>query len=460
MKNIKIIVAIVILSLATAVWILRYHNPWVLSWMPKAKPIQALVGSFGAASGETAAADEDPDNTKNLIPVHTAHVTVATLHDYIDGYGTIAPRPPRTGEMAGSASIASPVPGVVGEVLTQIGQHVNKGDALIQLDDRLAKAVEDQAQAALTQAKESLANLKASRPQTLEIAQLAVTKARSTADSAQKNVDRENTLVRDGSISANDKGFQQAATDLASAKSDLEVTERQFALAESSNSNGTFAEDSAKVASAEFALASAKTQRQMMRIVAPIDGTVVQMNVNPGEGVDPTKTLVQVIALDRLLVDVDVPAEQLPSLSLGLPVIVMPVSSSTSKPSSSDMPAPQGKVTTISPDVNPKTGTVRVDIDLPADSTFRPGLSVLVRIIDQEHKDKLAVPKAAVTTDENGDSFIATLDGEQATHKTVQVGLEENGLVEIDADGVKEGDTVITAGAYGLPPATHVKVVD
>jgi multidrug efflux pump subunit AcrA (membrane-fusion protein) len=83
-----------------------------------------------------------------------------------------------------------------------------------------------------------------------------------------------------------------------------------------------------------------------------------------------------------------------------------------------------------------------------------------VRIIAEEHKGVLAVPMEAVVTDENGDSVIATVDGAQATHKTVKVGLQENGLVEVTADGLKEGDTVVTAGAFGLPQATRVQVTN
>ena len=51
----------------------------------------------------------------------------------------------------------------------------------------------------------------------------------------------------------------------------------------------------------------------MLTIRAPIDATVVSPVVNPGESVDTTKTLVQLVAMDRLMVDVDVPADQLPA---------------------------------------------------------------------------------------------------------------------------------------------------
>jgi RND family efflux transporter MFP subunit len=191
-----------------------------------------------------------------------------------------------------------------------------------------------------------------------------------------------------------------------------------------------------------------------MTITAPIDATVVALNVNPGESVDVTKTLVQFVALDRLVVDVDVAADQLPAKAEGLDAqVLLPGAAPDASPV-------MGKVGFVSPQVDPKTGAVMVSVDLPPGAGLRPGLSVRVRIVADEHKDVLAVPKAAVVTDENGDSVIALVEGDQATHKTVKPGFEENGLVEITADGVKEGDTVATAGAFGLPQASRVKVLD
>ena len=40
----------------------------------------------------------------------------------------------------------------------------------------------------------------------------------------------------------------------------------------------------------------------------------------------------------------------------------------------------------------------------------------------------------------------------------VQIGLRENGLVEVEAQELKEGDTVVTVGAYGLPEKTKIHV--
>jgi RND family efflux transporter MFP subunit len=172
--------------------------------------------------------------------------------------------------------------------------------------------------------------------------------------------------------------------------------------------------------------------------------------------VDTTRTIVQFVAMDRLVVNVDVPADQLPAKTQGLAAQVLLASSG-----SKDNDAPiVGTVSFVSPQVDPKSGAVTVSIDLPAATPLRPGLSVRVRIIAEEHKDVLAVPREAVVADENGDSVISLIEGDQATHKTVKAGLEEEGLIEITADSIKEGDQVATAGAFGLPAATKVKIID
>jgi hypothetical protein len=40
----------------------------------------------------------------------------------------------------------------------------------------------------------------------------------------------------------------------------------------------------------------------------------------------------------------------------------------------------------------------------------------------------------------------------------VKAGLRDGDLIEVDAEGLKEGDTIVTVGAYGLPKETKVKI--
>ena len=459
-----------LLLLAVAIlagwWVLYFHNDAVTARLPQWKWLQATVKSVGEKPPAKVDDDEDPDNTKNEIPVHTANVSVATLHRYIDGFGAIGPRPQRPKQMAGSANLASPVAGVVAEVLCQAGQLVHATDPVIQLDDRLAKSAEEQAAAGLAQAQAALAALKATpRPDQLQIAQLNVEKAQSTLQFAQKTYERLKLLGANQGVS--EKSIEQSKMELAAAGTDVAVSQKQLALLKSSPTPEELRQEEAKVSQAGAALATARTLRAMMTIKSPIDATVVTVSVNPGESVDTTKTLIQLIALDRLLVNVDVPADQLPAKADGLPAQIL----LSSAPAPTDGSEPIiGKVAFVSPQVDARNGTVMVGIDLPAGTSLRPGLSVRVRIIVEEHKDCLTVPREAVVADENGDSVISIIEDEkrdesgtlraQATHKSVKTGLEENGTIEIIADGLSESVKVVTAGAFGLPAASRVKLLD
>ena len=443
-------------GVAALVWTVYFHNAAVAAKLPKWKWVQASVVFLGERSSAAGPEDEDPDNTKNEIPVHSAHIGMATMHRYIDGFGAVSPRLARPGQMAGGANLASPVAGVVSQVLCQIGQQVHAKDAVIQLDDRLTKSAEEQATAALAQAQASLAALRATpRPDALQIAQLTVDKSQSALQFSEKNYDRLKQLASEQGTSG--KSVEQASMELAAARSDVAVSRKQLALLKSSPTPEELHQEEAKVAQATAALATARMQRQMMTIASPIDATVVSVSVNPGESVDVTKTLVQLVAMDRLIVDMDVPADQLPEKVDGLVAQILPSTATLS--SNTDNPV-LGKVAFVSPQVDVRNGSVMVGIDLPPGTSLRPGLTVKVRIITEEHKDVLVVPREAVVSDENGDSVISLLEGTQATHKTVKIGFEENGMIEIIADGLKEGDTVVTAGAFGLPAATKVKLLD
>jgi multidrug efflux pump subunit AcrA (membrane-fusion protein) len=63
-----------------------------------------------------------------------------------------------------------------------------------------------------------------------------------------------------------------------------------------------------------------------------------------------------------------------------------------------------------------------------------------------------------VVRQEDGSSSVAVVHGEKAQRKTVTPGLREGDWVEIGGDAVKEGDQVVTDGAYGLPKEAKVHV--
>jgi len=217
------------------------------------------------------------------------------MHRYVDSFGMVEPSPAGAQRKAGTSDVSAPMAGVVAEVLCEVGQKVSKGTPLLQLDDRLARAAQQQA-AALASAKASLARLKATpRPEQLEIARLAVEKARAAANFTQKNLERQKELAAKEGTSQ--KALQIAAQDAASARTDLATAELQYALLKVSPTPEELADENAKVAATEAALAAATTQWEMLRIVAPIDATVAAVTVHPGESVDTRRILSVLLSL-------------------------------------------------------------------------------------------------------------------------------------------------------------------
>ena len=194
-------------------------------------------------------------------------------------------------------------------------------------------------------------------------------------------------------------------------------------------------------------LQEAEAQLALLQVTAPLSGTVVRVNVKPGQAVDLTTVVAEVMDLNRLAVNAEIPAAEAGDLRAGSPAEIL-----TKPPVTTEL-------LFVSPNVNQNNDTVLIRALLPKGSGLRPGQFVSLRIVTAVHTNCLAVPAESVVTDESGNSHIALVNGGEAVQTPVQTGLQENGLTEIAAPGLKTGDTVVTTGAYGLPEKTKIRVL-
>jgi len=208
---------------------------------------------------------------------------------------------------------------------------------------------------------------------------------------------------------------------------------------------------------ARHELANAQAQRALLNITAPLSGTVVRVNVKPGEAVDLTTVLADLMDLARLVVTANIPSAELSALKTGQPV-ELSVGHAAGADGSATPAIPNGTLNFIGAQVDPKNDTALVRIAVPANTSLRPGQFVSVRIVSKERRDRLAVPvESIVKTDD--ESMIAIVEGDKAVQRPVKAGLRDGGLVEIESEGLKEGMIVVTKGAYGLPKETKVRVL-
>jgi membrane fusion protein (multidrug efflux system) len=193
-------------------------------------------------------------------------------------------------------------------------------------------------------------------------------------------------------------------------------------------------------------LQEAEAQLDMLRVTAPLSGTVARVGVKPGQAVDLTTVVAEVMDLNRLAASAEIPSAEAKDLKSGeaLEILAEP-------PVATD-------ILFVSPSVNKDNDTVLVRALLPKDSGLRPGQFVSLRIVTAVHTNCLAAPVASVVTGDDGKSVIALVKGGEAWQMTVKTGLRENGLVEVAAPEIKDGDVVVTVGAYGLPEKTKISV--
>ncbi|HUZ06822.1 MAG TPA: efflux RND transporter periplasmic adaptor subunit [Candidatus Paceibacterota bacterium] len=194
-------------------------------------------------------------------------------------------------------------------------------------------------------------------------------------------------------------------------------------------------------------LQDAETQLALLRITAPLAGIVVSVNVKLGAAVDANTVVAEVMDLHRLVVKTDVPESEANELKVGETLQVL------------TQPPVAAAVSFVSPTVDTNSSTVRAWAALPPDSGLRPGQFVPLQIVTAVHTNCLAAPEESVVTDVAGRSVMALVQGDEATQTPVQTGFHENGWVEIEGNGLKAGDSVVTVGAYGLPDKTKIQVV-
>ncbi len=345
--------------------------------------LQSLLAITALLAAPLVRAEDEKPPTE--VAVHVGKVTRTTLRRMVTAYGSVEPEPAEVGKLPASAKLSPALAGIVSEVNGVEGQRVEKGAVLFRLDSRAVDA--------------------------------AVAKAELTIAFAQKNADRQKTLIA------------------AEGTSEKHVLEAEQALA-----------------AAQTELATAKVQQSLLRGEAPLSGTLVRFSARPGEAADATTVLAEIVDLDRLVATVRVPRAEAADLKVGQKAEL--------RTSASDAKATAATVAFVSPQVDAASATVLVRVAVPKDAGLSPGDFVSARIVVEEREDKLAVPRASVYTDGEGKTTLSIVEGDTAKQKVVKAGLRDGDLVEVEGEGVSEGATVVTIGSYALPEQTKVRILN
>src|SRR5208282_4833768 len=118
-----------------------------------------------------------------------------------------------------------------------------------------------------------------------------------------------------------------------------------------------------------------------------------------------------------------------------------------------------GKVTVVSPAVDPNTTTVEVWVqaDNPGEK-LKPGGTVRVAIIAETIQNTIVVPSSALlNADDGGQKVMVVAADNKARERRISVGVRQGARVQI-ISGIQEGEQVITSGGLGLEDKAKVTV--
>ena len=323
---------------------------------------------------------------------------------------------------------AAIVPKVVSSVkkwYVDKGSHVKAGQLLGELENQDLTGAQMKSQGGLSQAEVTLQMQLQKSAQDLKF-------AKQSMDSAQKLYDSRATLYKEGAVSAKD--LDDAAVALTQAKNTYDLSQKQYDLKAAEG-----ARDAAKGDTE-----NATAMLSYSKITSPIDGVITDRPYYPGETPATGTPVITVMDLAQIVARAHVAQAEAASLKIGDEATI----SIPGEPVHV-----KGKITLVSPAVDPNSTTVEVWVQAPnPKGSLRPGSSVRVTMVAETVKDTVVIPQAALLTTPDGLNQVIVLDTDNApSKKKVKIGIKDGEAKTVQiTDGLSGGERVVTIGAFEL----------
>ncbi|MFB3137789.1 MAG: efflux RND transporter periplasmic adaptor subunit [Phycisphaerales bacterium] len=434
-----------------------------------------LFAHEGHGKGEVAPYDLDTPRkvspeTAAHIGLETAEVDFGAVEEVLRLVGVVRPLPNSIG------AITSRIDGTVQKVTVQVGDTVQEGDLLAELDSpQLAQHIYE-ARKLDTEYFELLGELAraGSRVEELLVQVEAATEYASIVEAQYARLQ-----TNDGAIAVNVLSERQAAA--VRARSEVRLREIEQALSrqqlDSMNKQAEAMQRSREAQREVIELIKAETgapgetaptqlaamrgsdlipvgtgntgpgRLGLVRFYAPMDGVVIARNVKTGQGVEAGETLLEIADYSRVQIEGELPESLLDRLNPATKnqVRIRRVSDTNGETIG------VGHVRFVSPVIDPikRTTHLIIQADNPQ-GVLRDGLYVDLSIVLREETSAVVVPVSAVVTD-GPMHFVFVFDkkGEFYKKHDIQPGYRDDRVVEV-LDGVFPGDVIVTRGAYSL----------
>jgi cobalt-zinc-cadmium efflux system membrane fusion protein len=190
-----------------------------------------------------------------------------------------------------------------------------------------------------------------------------------------------------------------------------------------------------------------QTIRSYVPILAPFDGRVINRNLTKGEVVETTEKLFAVADLSEVWVLGNIPEKDIPFIrqqgagpDQKIEILLNAYPNEVF----------HGRITYVGDVLEARTRTMNLRIEVPnPNRKLKPEMYATIRVYSDPEPNVLAVPEQAIQRERDRKFVFVQRDDESYEVRNVTLG-ESNGEVVKVTGGVREGDKVVTAGAFIL----------
>ena len=347
------------------------------------------------------------------------------------------------------AVITPKITSTISKFYVQRGSHVKQGQILAVLENADLEGAAEQSKGEFEQAEAGYATTTgASLPEQIQKAELDAAAAKAAFDAQKKVYDARKDLFNQGAVPRRDLDSAEVA--LAQARSQNEQAQKQLVDLQKLGKEQTLKSASGQLSAAKGKYLNAKAQLSYSEIRSPIDGVVTDRPLFQGELATANQPLMTVMDTSKLIAKAHIVQDEAVELKVG--------DAAELNLEGVDEPL-KGRVMLISPALDPGSTTIEVWIEaIKPGPALKPGMNVSIEAVAKSVKDAVVVPASAVYKNPEAGDYVLLAGSDSKAHLTkVKIGIRSKELAEIQS-GLKEGDSVITAGGYALPDGTKIKI--
>jgi HlyD family secretion protein len=345
------------------------------------------------------------------------------------------------------ATIVPKISAPVRRFLVNRGDRVREGQLLAVLEDKDLVAAADESKGLYQQAEAAYETTTgATMPDDFTKATTDVEAARQAYESAKKVYESRQNLLQTGALPR--KLVDDARLAMVQAQTQFETTQQHLKSLETVGRSEQVKSAKAQVQAAKSHYDGALAQVSYAEVRSPLSGYISDRPLNIGEMASAGSALFSIVDISRVVARASISLHEAAALKTGSKATLTgPDGSST------------GKVTVVSPAVDPSTTTVEVWIEAPnPDGQLKAGSTVHIAIDAGTVPDAVVVPvEAILSSDEGGEKVMVAGSDSVAHERKVEIGVRSGDQVQI-LSGVNPGEQVITQGGLGLDDKAKIQI--